>query len=67
MDAEERAALKARYPDHFFCRVIKAGEEKIIAIPKSRKDEPVPSMPGLTFDMLHGATIHLSTRQQEAA
>lgn len=56
---EQREAIRARYPDHFFVRVEKGEERALIAIPKKHADKPIPSMPGMTVDLLHGATIRL--------
>ncbi len=56
-----RAWLRAEFPDHFICRARKDGRQYFIGIPKKHAGKPVPSMPGLTVDMLHGATIVLGS------
>ena len=56
----ERAALKSRYPNHWFTKIVRHGVERIVAIPKSDPPRDIPSMPGMTADLLHGATIHLT-------
>ena len=53
MTDPERAALKAAYPAHWFCKIVGYGVEAIIAIPKRDPAPAVVSMPGLTLDMLH--------------
>jgi len=57
LNDSERAELKAKYPNHWFAKVVRNGVEKIIAIPKSDPPRDIPSMPGMTADLLHGATI----------
>ena len=59
MTDEQRAVIRAQYPDHFFVRVEKGDERALLAIPRVHADKPIPSMPGMTVDMLHGATIKL--------
>jgi len=61
MTPEERKALKAQYPNHWFCKVIRNGVERIVAIPKSDPPRDIPSMPGMTTDLLHGATVRLTS------
>lgn len=59
MNPELRAMLRAEFPDHFICKATRDGKEYFIGIPKKHAGKPVPSMPGMTVDMLHGATINL--------
>lgn len=59
MTDAERETLKRDYPHHWFTRVVRDGWSVIVAIPKREVPPVVPSMPGLTLDMLHGATINL--------
>jgi hypothetical protein len=56
----ERDALKAQFPAHWFCRIVRDGWQLLLAIPKRADDPPIPSMPGMNLSMLHGATIRLS-------
>lgn len=55
MDADERAALKAAYPDCYFARVLKNGCEAILAIPKR---QPTPEREARA-ELMHGATVRL--------
>lgn len=56
---DERAELKRKYPNHWFAKVVRNGAERILAIPKSDPPRDIPSMPGMTADLLHGAVIRL--------
>ena len=62
MTPEERAALKEKYPHHWFAKVIRNGVERIVAIPKRDEITPVPSLPFLDLDMLHGAVIRIGEK-----
>ena len=55
----ERAALKRDYPNHYFTRLVGYGVSAILATPKRADDPAVPSMPGITLSMLHGATMKI--------
>lgn len=65
---QEKSDLKARYPNHWFCKVVKGGVEKVVAIPKTEEPVLAPQFPGLglTNDMLHGATITLDYNPQSS-
>jgi len=56
---DERAALKAEYPAHWFVRVVKSGMTALVAIPKTAKGEvQLPNGgPMYPVEMLHGMTI----------
>jgi hypothetical protein len=65
--AEQRAAIRAEYSDHFFCRVVKNGAEHLLALPKKHAERVAfAGRLDLTVDMLHGATIRLNTVRGEA-
>lgn len=64
MTDAEKAALKAQYGNHWFMKVIKAGHEVLIAIPKTKKAEQgeirMPcDGPVWPVSMLHGTTMRL--------
>lgn len=56
MTADERAALKAAFPAHYYLRVIGYGYECVLAIPKS---QPTPEREARA-ELMHGATVRLS-------
>ena len=60
MTDSERDSLKRDYPAHWFVRVVTLGYSALVAIPKRDEITPVPSMPELTLDMLHGSVIRIN-------
>ena len=62
---EEKRRLRERFPAHWFCKVIRNGDERIVAIPKSDPPRDIPSMPGMTTDLLHGSTVRLTSADDE--
>lgn len=62
MSPEQRTAIREQYPEHFFARLLYGEFEALIAIPKAHADRELPGAPGVTVDMLHGATIRLKER-----
>ena len=56
------ADLRLRYPDHFLCRVVhhELGVEAVLAIPSALGEKAIPSMPGMTVELLDGGTMRLS-------
>jgi hypothetical protein len=59
LTAAERAQLKLDAPNCYFLRVIGYGASAIVAIPRAHENKPVPGMPGMTVELLHGATLRL--------
>ena len=57
---EARAQMKRDYPAHFFLRVVTPTHTAIVAIPKEHAEKDVPGMPGMTVELLHGATMRVS-------
>lgn len=55
------ADLRRRYPDHFLCRVVheELRIEAVLAIPRALGEKAIPSMPGMTVEMLDGSTMRL--------
>lgn len=61
LTADERAQINRENPDCYFCLVVGYGVSAIVAIPRRHGDKRVASMPGLTGELLHGATLRLLT------
>lgn len=55
MAPDERAALKAAYPEHAFLRVQHPLGEAILAIPRKQSSEDKTA----TVELWHGATVKL--------
>jgi hypothetical protein len=57
VDDASKSDLKARFPEHYFCKVIHApsGYEAIIAIPKRQRDEDHAD----AAELWHGGTVTL--------
>lgn len=57
MGDTERAAMKAAYPEHYFCKVIHVASayEAVIAIPKHQRDEDHANAAAL----YHGSVVRL--------
>jgi hypothetical protein len=56
MTADEKAALKAAYPEHAFMRVLHPLGEAIVAIPRKQSSEGKIA----AVELYHGATVKLS-------
>ena len=52
---------RADHPGQAIVEVVSGAEAALLAIPmpKSVLDAPIPSMPGMTLELLDGATINL--------
>lgn len=56
MEADERAAMKEAFQQHWFCRVIKDGCEAILAIPRAQPTKEREAR----AELLHGATVKVT-------
>lgn len=53
--------LRKQYPNHWFVKVVGHGHHALLVIKKNPEkiDRPIAGMPGMTIDLLSGATITL--------
>jgi hypothetical protein len=55
MDKDERAALKALYPEHYFMRCIALGHQCIVALPRKQSTPEKEA----AVELWHGASVRI--------